>query len=168
MKKIAAILAGLVFATAASGETSLPEGVEGYIELPSISPIPRACHPRGAEVGLFVLSDAGVLPVMAASGIGDFSGYFDLTGMFLFDTDNTGRPEAYGFGTVRSEMGGGYPSNQWIDNIDLRVGKYSENFLQGILLDHQYQGDGLPTLVIALAEWQCAILAYSNGDVAKN
>ena len=168
MKKFAAIIAGLVFATAASGETSLPEGVEGYMELPSISPIPRTCRPRKAEVSLFVLSDAGVLPVIAASGIDEFSGSFDLTGMFLFDTDNIGRPEAYGFGTVRSEMGGGYPSNLWIDNIDLRVGEYSENFSQGILLDHQYQGSGLPTLVIALAEWQCAILARPNGDIANN
>lgn len=172
MNKLATFATMLVFGASVSAETSLPEGVTSYIKLESISPVPRTCHPRQADVNFFVLAPTGILTVFTSNGATDFDGYFDLTGMFLVDTDGTGKPEAYGFGTVRSEAGGGYPSYLWInrdgEKIDFREEKYYEEFHQGLLLDEQYQGSGLPTLVIALSEWSCSILARPNGDVAAN
>ncbi len=109
---------------------------------------------------------------LISDGIADFNGFFDVNGFFLFDANNSGKPEAYGFGTARSNLGGGFPSYLWIDNdgaqIDFREAEYSENFAQGMQLDGSYKGDGLPSLVINVSEWTCWVAVYPNGDVAAS
>lgn len=177
VEKLASFLSILIAATPALAEISLPAGTTGLVEIPSISPIPQYCRPTGNDANLFVASKTNLLPVFEADGIEDFNevvdfGFFDLSGLFLFDNNDTGKPEAYGFGTARSGAGGGFPPYLWVNNrgeqIDFREGSYSENFSKGMLLDERYLGDGLPTLVIDLSEWTCSVSTYSNGDVAAN
>lgn len=158
--------------TAAAAEISLPKGVSGLLKTSENSAIPQRCRPKNHDANVFVASMDSILPVVEADGSTDFTGFFELSGIFLFDANESGIPEAYGFGTARSSLGGGFPSYLWIDNegeqFDIRNGPLASNFALGIPLHEEYLEDGLPTLVINLFDWECSVLAYPNGDIANN
>ncbi len=156
----------------AASETHLPDDVSELVYLPPITPVPKYCVPTGADAKILVLSRDGIIPVHLVDEVNGFSGFFDVDGFFLLDSNRNGAPEAYGFGMARTKFGGAFPANIFINNkgetVDLSSGEYAVNFRRGISMGNGLQKNDSPSIVIEMSEWECRVSVNNLGDVVAN
>lgn len=131
------------------------------IFIKSLSPIPSNCIPKKGIAPLYVLTKDEIALVRLRKS-GSYSGFFDVRGLVLLDKNANGLPEAYGFGSERSSMGGDSGPQHSV-RIQDSTDDLIRNFQNGLTVIPWHS----PTLFIDMSDWTCGLVHHPNGDIAR-
>jgi len=127
----------------------------------SLSPIPSNCTPIKGTPPLYVLTKDEIALVRFRRD-DSYHGYFDVRGLVLIDKNANGIPEAYGFGSERSSMGGDSGPQHSVRSED-SAEDLMRSFDKGLTVIPWHS----PTLFIEMSDWTCRPIHFSNGDIGR-